>query len=205
MSRSAQFRLNAAWRSGTAGSRPDEGIAQRVLAVWLQAGHPGAWPGQPDHLGQDLGGFGNVDQQGTGVYQVERARGQSGAPGICRHDVDVAQPALTGELPGHRDVGRVGVRAHDASAPRDPLGQQLDDPARPRSPGQSRSGPARGQPDPAARRCRIAAPRTCAAAGRFLPGRGPARRRRWRTAPPPLWSWIPACPSVPRHAPGPGV
>ena len=32
---------------------------------------------------------------------------------------------------------------------------------------------------------------------RFLPGRGPARRRRWRTGPPPLWSWILVCPQRP--------
>ena len=64
------------------------------------------------------------------MHQVERACREPGAPRVCRHDLDVAQPALAGEPPCRGHVGRVSADAHDAPARGYPLGQQLDDAAR---------------------------------------------------------------------------
>ena len=101
-------------------------VAQRVLAVALQAGYPAAWLGQSRHLGEDLGGVGDVHQQGAGVHQVKGTRRQPGVPGVGLNDLDVAQPVLSSELActGSRPVTRPPDATRSASRSMMPLGPQ---------------------------------------------------------------------------------
>ena len=145
MSRSAPFRLNAArkiWQ------QPGPGRMRRVAQRVSRRLAPG-WPtqpprpGQPDHLGEDLGGFGHVRPAGYG-----RAPGRtSPTAGRCAGH----QPPTMSTLPSPRCTASSlaiatwagsASRPTDAPARRDPLGQQTRGSRSGRSPGRSRSAQA---------------------------------------------------------------
>jgi hypothetical protein len=105
-------------------------VAQGMLDVRFLAGDPAARPGQPGHLRDDLAGRGDGDQQGARVHQVEPAAGQAGAPRVPGEHRHASQPRLGGELPGRRDVHRVGVQADDPAGRADRRGEQVEYPAR---------------------------------------------------------------------------
>ena len=64
------------------------------------------------------------------MNQIERARLEAGVPGVAADDVDVAETSAGDKFRRHRDVDRVGVKADDPSPGRDPLGQEIENPAR---------------------------------------------------------------------------
>jgi hypothetical protein len=65
------------------------------------------------------------------MNQIERARLKPGVSRVAAHDLDLAQTPARDKLRSHRHVRRIGVKPDDPPRRRDPLGQQIDNPARP--------------------------------------------------------------------------
>ena len=91
-------------------------VAQRMFGVRLGDGDPAARLGQAHHLGHHHRGLWHVDQQGSGMGQVERARPEPGGPGVRGHDLHPPEPAIGDERGRHGGMRRVGVKAYDPAA-----------------------------------------------------------------------------------------
>ena len=154
-------------------------VAQRGLDVRLHGRDPAAGPGQPRHLGRPP-----RRASGTLTSNVRawtRSNEPAGSP-VCRASAamtsTLARPRLGGELGGHGRVPRVGVHAGHPASRRHPLGQQLEDAARPAAQvDRALPGP---QADPVQQRGAVARPGPVpgVAAARSRPGCCPAGRPR---------------------------
>ena len=105
-------------------------MTQQTGQIRFYRYHPAAWPGEPRHLGHDLGRVGNVHEQRSGVHQVERGRGQFRASRVARDDVNVREPARRYQGPGAIDQDGITIESHDLPTGSHSLGQQVDDPPR---------------------------------------------------------------------------
>jgi hypothetical protein len=106
-------------------------VAHAPTPIRFQHRDPSPRPGQPHHLGDHRRRVRDVDQQRPGMHQIEGVRWEVCPVGISLDYLDVGQAPLSGELAGQRHIGRLEVQADDLSRRPNPIGQQIQNSARP--------------------------------------------------------------------------
>lgn len=105
-------------------------LADARYPVDVLDGDGAARPYQRRHLRHDRCRVRHVDQQQTGVHEVESSPGKLGCGGITPYQVDVAESSLGDGLARHVEHPRVGVDPHRPAPRSDPLRQEVQDPQR---------------------------------------------------------------------------
>jgi hypothetical protein len=90
-----------------------------------------ARPGECDHLLDNTLGLGDVDQDETGMHEIERVSRQPGRLRVTLQDLDIGASRLDDEPPGERGEVPVLLNPDHPAAGSDSLGEQTKNPLQP--------------------------------------------------------------------------